>query len=77
MINEIKTIVKNYLNNEALCCLLAGTVTSNGIKVSGKLTIPYDLVIGNLRSSITTGQTVRLLRDHGGQRYFILEVIDG
>ncbi|NLA83836.1 MAG: DNA helicase, partial [Clostridiales bacterium] len=27
MINEIKTIIQNYLNNAKLCRLLVGTVT--------------------------------------------------
>lgn len=75
MINEIKTIVQNYLNNAALCCLMIGTVTGDGIKISDKLTLPHELVTGNLKASITPGQKVRLLRNHGGQQFYILEVI--
>jgi hypothetical protein len=75
VINEIKTIVQNYLNNAKLCGLKLGTVTSDGIKVSDKLTIPSELVVGNLKSSIIPGQKVILLQDNGGQQYYILEVI--
>jgi len=75
MINEIKTIIQNYLNNAKLCCLMVGTVTSDGIKVSDKLTIPSDLIVGNLKRNLLVGQKVRLLRNHGGQQFYILEVI--
>lgn len=75
MINEIKTIVKNYLDNAKLCCLQVGTVVNDGIKVSDKLTLPMELIVGNFKTSLVAGQKVRLLRDHGGQRYYILEVI--
>ena len=76
MINEIKTIVQNYLNNAKLCALQVGAVTADGIKVSDKLTIPNELIVGNLKATLVTGQQVRLLRDHGGQKFYILEVIN-
>ncbi|MDF3001377.1 MAG: helicase [Bacillota bacterium] len=75
MINEIKTIVHNYLNSAALCCLMTGTVTRDGIKISDKLILPDELVLGNLKSSLIIGQRVRLLRNHGGQQFYVLEVI--
>jgi hypothetical protein len=75
MINEIKTIVQNYLNNAKLAAFTIGTVTSDGVQVSDKLTIPMELVVGNLKQSLESGQKVRLLRNHGGQQFFILEVI--
>ena len=75
MINEIKTIIQNYLNNAKLCRLLVGTVTSDGIKVSDKLTIPNELIVGNLKKNLIVGQKVRLLQNHGGQQFYILEVI--
>lgn len=75
MINEIKTIVENYINNIKLCRFLVGTVISDGIKVSDKLTIPNELIVGNLKKSLLVGQKVRLLQNHGGQQFFILEVI--
>ncbi len=75
MINEIKTIVQNYLNNAKLCSFLIGTVTNEGIKISDKLTIPLELVVGNLKGSLVLGRKVRLLRNHGGQQFYILEVV--
>jgi hypothetical protein len=76
MIQEIKRIVENYLNNAKLCSIIPGTVTSNGIRISEKLVIPEELIFGNLKKELVTGDSVRLLRNHGGQQYFILEVIE-
>jgi len=39
------------------------------------LTIPSDLIVGNLKRNLLVGQKVRLLRNHGGQQFYILEVI--
>ena len=75
MINEIKQIVQNYLNNAKLCSYTIGTFTADGIRVSDKLVLPDELVVGNLKSSVLVGNKVRLLRNHGGQQYYILEVI--
>lgn len=75
MINEIKRIIENYLSNIKLCSIVIGTVTGNGIKLTDKLTIPFEFVTGNLKNSISSGQKVRLLRNLGGQEFFILEVI--
>jgi len=75
MINEIKTVIQNYLNNAKLCRFMVGTVTNDGIKVSDKLTIPYELIVGNLKKNLIAGQKVRLLQNHGGQQFYILEVI--
>lgn len=75
MINEIKRIIENYLSNIKLTSLVIGTVVSDGIKLNDKLTIPLSFVTGNLKNSISQGQKVRLLRNLGGQEFFILEVI--
>lgn len=76
MISEIKTIVQNYLDNVKLCSIVNGTVTANGIKVNDKLTLPMELVMGNLKKTTTAGDKVRLLRNHGGKQFYILEVIE-
>lgn len=75
MINEIKTIIQNYLSNVKLCQLMVGTVVSDGIKVSDRLTIPNELIKGNLKEFIAPGDRVRLIRNHGGQEFFIVEII--
>ncbi len=76
MINEIKTIVQNYLNNAKLCNYTTGEVVSDGIRVSDKLTLPMELIVGNAKASLIIGQKVMLLRNHGGKQYYILEVIN-
>ena len=75
MINEIKIIIRNYLNNAKLCQLMVGTVVSDGIKVSDRLTIPNELIKGNLKEFVAPGDKVRLIRNHGGQEFYIVEII--
>lgn len=75
MINEIKTIIHNYLNNAKLSALQVGTVVSGGIKVSDKLTIPNELIKGNLKEFVSIGDKVRLIRNHGGQEFYLVEII--
>ena len=76
MIQEIKTIIENYLSNAKLCNIMIGTVIGNDVKVSDKLTIPSELITGNLKKTMVDGDKVRVLRNHGGQQFFILEVIE-
>lgn len=75
MIREIKQIVDGYLNNRKPACLMIGTVVSGGVKVSEKLTLPWELVDGTLRDYTAAGNQVRLIRDDGGKRYYIVEII--
>lgn len=75
MINEIKQIVDGYLNNRKPACLMIGTVVSDGVKLSEKLTLPMEMVYGNLKDYVSAGQQVRLFRDDGGHAYYILEII--
>lgn len=75
MINEIKQCIDGYLNNRKPACLMIGTVVSGGVKVSEKLTLPWEMIYGNLKDSVTAGQQVRLFRDDGGHAYYILEII--
>ena len=82
MINEIKVIIQNYLDNAKLTQLIIGTVeTINplSIRISEKLIIPNQLIIGNQKYYFTDteqiGTKLRLIRNHGGQEFYILEVI--
>ena len=75
MIAEIKTIVKNYLDNAKLCNFTTGTVESSGIRISEKIVVPNELIKGNLKEFITVGNKVRLIRNHGGQEFYIVEII--
>jgi hypothetical protein len=54
---------------------MSGTVEVDSIRVSDKLLIPNELIVGNLKTSVVIGDKVRLLRNHGGEQFFILEVI--
>ncbi len=76
MINEIKTIVQNYLNNAKLCNFTVGTVENDGIRISEKIVIPNELIVGNFKKTIISGDKVRLLRNYGGHQFYILEVIN-
>jgi len=63
------------LNNEKLCSFTIGEVIDGGIRVNDRLVIPNELIVGNLKNTVVAGQKVRLLRNHGGQQFYILEVI--
>lgn len=76
MINEFKLIIKNYLNNEKLCTLMTGTVVDGGIMVNEKITIPMELIKGNLVKQVATKDKVRFIRNHGGKEFYIIEIID-
>ena len=82
MINEIKKIIANYLNSVKMTQLMMGsveTVNPLSIKIGDKLIIPHELIAGNQKASLIQleqiGTKVRLIRNYGGQEYFILEVI--
>jgi hypothetical protein len=75
MIEQIKTIVENYINNRKLACLMIGTATDDGVKISEKLTLPWELISGTLKDFAVSGDTLQLIRDDGGQRFYIVEII--
>lgn len=75
MINEIKTIVQNYLSNAKLCSLALGTVEAEGVRISDKLVVPMELISGNLKDFVKPGDKVKLIRNNGGQEFYIVEII--
>lgn len=75
MIQEIKIIVQNYLEHAKLCKIMTGVVEEDGIRVSDKLIIPMELVVGNLKKTVSKGDKIRMMRNHGGQQFYVLEVI--
>lgn len=103
MTDQIKKIIKNYLNNAKLACLVQATKTADGFMVSETLTIPDELVyvpswlrppteypqtstatIGNYGThtheykqhiELQLGDKVFMLRDSGGQLFFVLDVV--
>lgn len=76
MINEIKEIVQNYINNAKLCSYMLGSVVSDGIMMNDKLTIPFELIKGNLKDFIIEGDKVRIIRNHGGKEFYIVEILN-
>lgn len=74
MIDEIKLIISNYLNNRKPAKILQGTYEGEQIRISENLALPMELIDGNLKEYLQTGDRVRLLRDDGGQRFYLLEI---
>ncbi len=74
MINEIKSIVQNYLKSQKLTSFMDGIVIEDGIRISDKIVLPEELIIGNLKEMIVPGDKVRLIRNHGGREYYIVEI---
>ncbi|MDD4027313.1 MAG: DNA helicase [Candidatus Shapirobacteria bacterium] len=54
---------------------MLGTVVADGIKVSDKLTIPNELMEGNLKNYVYEGDKVRLIRNYGGQEFYVVEIV--
>jgi hypothetical protein len=75
MINEIKTIVQNYLNNAKLASFMDGVVTGDGVRISDKIILPDELIVGNLKELVVLGDKVRLIRNHGGREFYIAEIV--
>jgi hypothetical protein len=55
---------------------MIGTIVSSGIKINERLTIPNDLIKGNLKSYVVLGDKVRIIRNHGGKEFYMIEIID-
>lgn len=72
--NLIKTIVDNYMRNRKPSSVVIGTYTGQAVMV-GSLPVPVSMVSGNMKSKLAAGDKLRLLRNDGGQEYFILEII--
>lgn len=70
----IKTIVDNYMRNRKPASIVIGTYTGQAVMV-GSLPVPVSMVSGNMKSKLAAGDKLRLLRNDGGQEYFILEII--
>lgn len=73
----IKNIVKEYLQNEALCDLVYGTWGGSSVKVDNKpLPIPLDMIDVPEGLTVSIGNRVMLMQKHGGQRYGVLGVLE-
>ena len=73
----IKNIVKEYLQNEALCDLVYGTWGGSSVKVDNKpMPIPLDMIDVPKGLTVSIGNRVMLMQKHGGQRYGVLGVLE-
>ena len=70
----IKTIVDNYVRNRQLTTFINGTYNGTAVIVNERLPIPMSMIRGNLKSKLVSGDKVVLLRNDGGQEYYIMEV---
>lgn len=75
MIEVIKKTIKNYLGNAKLTEMTLGSVQADGIRVSDKMVVPNELIKGNLKDFVSPGDRVRLIRNTGGQEFYIVEII--
>ena len=82
MIKEIKTIINNYLNNADLTTIQYATVVkANPIQIQiEKLIIPSSKIVvpsvfKKVDISLKVGDKVLLLRQHGGQLFFVLDKV--
>lgn len=82
MIDIIKKVVKNYMNNADLTTMQYGTVVNNSpiqiqieklIIPSTKIVVPS--VFAKVGISLKVGDKVLLLRQHGGQLFFVLDKV--
>ncbi len=72
--NVVKTVVDNYIRNRKPAAVLLGTYTGSAMQV-GVMPIPMDMVTGNMKQKLVSGDKVRLLQNDGGHEYYILEII--
>lgn len=75
LLNAVKTIVDNYLNNRKLTAIVVGTYDGASILINERLPVPLSMVKGGLLEKLSPGDKVRLLRNDGGKEYYILEII--
>jgi hypothetical protein len=79
VIKSIKILVKDYINAKKMCDFIFGTVESVSplkIKIDQKLVLEDDeLIVGSVFKTepMTTGETVILLRQSGGQNFYVMD----
>lgn len=82
MIDIIKQVVKNYMSNADLTTVQYGTIVKDSpiqiqieklIIPSSKIVVPS--VFKKVDISLKVGDKVILLRQHGGQLFFVLDKV--
>ena len=79
MVELIQRISKNQLETEKPMQLMFGTVVSDAdeplrVRLSEKVVLEEGMLIRISRCRYERGTHLILLRDHGGQRWYVLEV---
>lgn len=70
----IKEIADRCLENRKITGINTGVYNGSAIVLSDRLPIPMSMVKGNLKNKLISGDKVVLLRNDGGQEYYILEI---
>lgn len=70
----VKTVVDNYMKCRKPASVILGTYNGQTV-ITERLPIPMSMITGNMKQKLVTGDKVRLLRNDGGNEYFILEII--
>lgn len=70
----VKTVVDNYMKCRKPAAVILGTYNGQAV-ITERLPIPMSMITGNMKQKLVTGDKVRLLRNDGGNEYFILEII--
>jgi hypothetical protein len=73
LFNAIKIIVDNYVNNRQMAAMVVGKYNGSVI-IAEDLQLPMSIVFGNMKSQLVSGDNVILLRNDGGDEYYILEI---
>ena len=78
MVELIQTISKNQMETEKPMQLMFGMVVSDGeplrVRLSEKVVLEEDMLIRTSGRRYERDTHLILLRDHGGQRWYVLEV---
>lgn len=78
MIDAIKEIVRNYINNIKPTRMVFGTIISVSplsIGINEKLVVPDELIVWKPElGQEDIGSRVLMLQQEGGQQYYIMEV---
>lgn len=74
LFSTIKNIVDAYLENRKTTNVVIGKYNGTAMVIESQLPVPMSMVSGNMKSRLTSGDKVVLLRNDGGREYYILEI---
>ncbi|MBS5955396.1 MAG: DNA helicase [Clostridiales bacterium] len=74
LFNVIKAIVDNYVSNRQVSATITGVYNGSSVMINNRLPVPMSMISGNMKSRLSPGDKVVLLRNDGGREYYILEI---